>query len=201
MGDSKFAHYPERFPFFRSIFGRFLLVVVAWFAFTLYKLSPSCHPTNDFLALEQQQRPANAFFHKQQQQQSAKDDDLCMDEYRRVTADRTTGLTADDLERSRAVTGNRQRLAGLATRLIQQRKPVHIVVCGGSISIGHGVHPPTLRYSDRLKEWLNTYYPMQQDEKQQQHTVTSMAAHGADVRTKHGAYYFFVIFEINLNSL
>jgi hypothetical protein len=67
--------------------------------------------------------------------------DLCEAEYQRVARDRTPGLTKDDLERSRALMGNRHRLAGLARKLQQRIEPVTAVICGGSISIGHGVVP------------------------------------------------------------
>jgi hypothetical protein len=66
---------------------------------------------------------------------------VCEAEYQRVTRDRTKGLTKDDLERSRAHVGNRYRLAVLSQKLQQQVEPVTAVVCGGSISIGHGVVP------------------------------------------------------------
>ena len=108
-----------------------------------------------------------------------------MRDVQRVTADRTAGLTADDFVRSRAVVGNRQRLARVAHRLINKNEPIHMVVCGGSISIGHGVYPETLRYSARLQEWLNHYFPLsEQTESHQKYLVTSMAAHGADVCEK-----------------
>ena len=72
---------------------------------------------------------------------SAASNDRCLAEYTRVTKDRTPGLTKDDLERSRALVGNRHRLALLAHKLEQRQQPVTAVVCGGSISLGHGVVP------------------------------------------------------------
>ena len=67
--------------------------------------------------------------------------DACQEEYDRATASRTPGLTIDDLERSRALVGNRHRLANLAKTLGARDKPVTAVVCGGSITLGHGVVP------------------------------------------------------------
>lgn len=106
-----------------------------------------------------------------------------MAEYNRVSVDRVVGLTADDFERSRAVVGNRQRLASVTRKLIAQHKPIHVVVCGGSISLGHGVSPSDARYSDRLHQWLLKYYPVTKEGvTTKDHVVTNMAAHGADVR-------------------
>jgi len=154
---------------------RVLVVTAAWsFLFTLYKLA-SCKPDVYHHPAELFQQPLSAT-------KTTNVNDPCLAEYIRVTATRTAGLTADDLERSRAYTGNRQRLATVAHKLIEQHKPLHIIVCGGSISMGHGVTPETARYSDRLHEWLQQYYPLPAADQNQQHLVTSMAAHGADVR-------------------
>ncbi|CAB9531008.1 expressed unknown protein [Seminavis robusta] len=68
-------------------------------------------------------------------------DDMCQKEYQRVTSNRTKGITRDDLERSRALVGNRYRLAMLAKTLKERKRPITGVVCGGSISLGHGVVP------------------------------------------------------------
>lgn len=65
----------------------------------------------------------------------------CLQEYQRVTANRTQGITLQDLEQSRALIGNRHRLALLATKLQERKDAVNAVVCGGSITIGHGVVP------------------------------------------------------------
>ena len=67
--------------------------------------------------------------------------DTCQEEYDRATADRTPGLTMDDLERARALVGNRHRLANVAETLRVGEKPITAVVCGGSITLGHGVVP------------------------------------------------------------
>jgi len=120
-------------------------------------------------------------------------DSYCAAEYSRVTATRTPGLTEDDLERSRAYIGNRQRLAKFSTKLLvsslsSSSSPVNVVVCGGSISLGHGVTPtPNARYSDLLEVWLNDNYPITNrssngQQQQQQHRVHNMGSHGADVR-------------------
>ena len=63
----------------------------------------------------------------------------CEQEYQRVTATRTQGITKIDLENSRALMGNRHRLAVLAKKLQSKEKPINAIFCGGSITIGHGV--------------------------------------------------------------
>jgi hypothetical protein len=148
--------------------------------------------------------------------ESANQKDVCQEEYDRVTANRTQGLTREDLIRSRTLLGNRQRLANLAHKLHILRdgttdnnnmQPITMVVNGGSISLGHGVIPG-LRYSDRLETWLNTYYPMPPNSPGQ-HRVLNKGSHGADVsiqkiiRGRKDAankflgsltYYFFFIY-------
>jgi hypothetical protein len=109
-------------------------------------------------------------------------------EYERVSANRTAGLTAEDLERSRANVGDRSRLAALAAKLAappRRRRPVRVVVCGGSISLGHGVAPVTGRYSDQLQAWLNEAYPVvaraADGAEQRHHVVLNKGSHGADM--------------------
>ena len=149
-------------------------------------------------------------------------DDTCQAEYDRATVDRTPGLTLDDLERSRALVGNRHRLATLAETLRAGDKPLLAVVCGGSITLGHGVVPyvypcvcvffiiiggmvfisqsallnsfffylffrPTMRYSDRLKVWLNDKYPLKSG---RTHEVLNRGAHGADVSFYNSICFF-----------
>jgi hypothetical protein len=131
-------------------------------------------------------------------------DSICRDEFRRVTTDLTsiqvpTGLSVDDFERSVAHVGNRYRLAQFANRLIESSsfsltrndtassaigRPLAVLVCGGSISLGHGVTPVTSRYSDQLEVWLNTAYPItnRNDTTIIKHQVYNRGAHGADVR-------------------
>jgi hypothetical protein len=95
---------------------------------------------------------------------------------------RNLGLTQEVLERSRAHVGNRWRLARFSQTLTQQQQPVHIVVCGGSISLGHGISPHTERYSDQLERWLNEMYPLQSSSSStRKHRVHNMGSHGADV--------------------
>jgi hypothetical protein len=43
---------------------------------------------------------------------------------------------------------------------------VTVIVCGGSITMGHGVEPQSARYSDALEVWLNEAYPVAVDTKQ-----------------------------------
>lgn len=64
----------------------------------------------------------------------------CDKEYHRVMANTTKGLSEVDFEHSRALIGNRRRLAILAEKLQAQQQPVNAIFCGGSITIGHGVH-------------------------------------------------------------
>lgn len=63
---------------------------------------------------------------------------VCQDEYERVTSNFT--LTKTDLQNSRALLGNRHRLAALSKKL-KSNRPVNAVVCGGSITMAHGVTP------------------------------------------------------------
>lgn len=114
------------------------------------------------------------------------------EEYRRVTiSSRNLGLTKEVLERSRAHVGNRWRLARLNQILendndnnnhTAEAAPVNIVVCGGSISLGHGISPHTERYSDQLERWLNDMYPIPSAVPTRKHRVHNMGSHGADVR-------------------
>jgi hypothetical protein len=111
-------------------------------------------------------------------------DAQCQKEYRRITDDmthlRVPGLSIDDYDRSVAHVGNRYRIAQVGKKLLQPSStspPLTIVVCGGSITLGHGVTPVTSRYSDQLEVWINTAYP-----RQQPHKVYNRGSHGADVR-------------------
>ena len=113
-----------------------------------------------------------------------KDDDIrhqCRREYDRLTIhmpDHVSGLTEEDYERSIAHVGNRYRIAHFIQKLIQStttnnngnnsttetnsnnNKAVTVIVCGGSITMGHGVEPQAARYSDALEVWLNDAYPV-----------------------------------------
>ena len=114
---------------------------------------------------------------QQQPLSSTNTNDKCQDEYARITAHRTPGLTQEDLKRSFVYSGNRQRLALLYKKLEARQQPVTAVVAGGSISLGHGVEPG-LRYSDRLATWMNEMYPLS---KSPHHQVLNKGSHGADV--------------------
>jgi hypothetical protein len=117
----------------------------------------------------------------------------CTAEYQRVTASAVPGLTPEDWERSVAYTGNRHRLALLSQKLASRQEAVSVAICGGSITMGHGVHPITERYSDQLERQLNQLYPLsatastgtttsQQDKDGPKHRVYNRGSHGADVR-------------------
>jgi hypothetical protein len=131
---------------------------------------------------------------------SKHENDICTKEFKRITSDmsaiRVPGLTVDDFERSIAHVGNRYRLARFAHKLVQSSSnslvrsnqsidgggsPVSVVVCGGSISLGHGVTPNAARYSDQLEVWLNAAFPVSTG-KSLKHQVFNRGSHGADVR-------------------
>ena len=135
----------------------------------------------------------------------------CQTEYQRIMSKVTTNLTADDYDRSIAQVGNRYRLS----RIIQQklsfrettppqqqqrrgREPLTIVVCGGSITLGHGITPVTSRYSNQLETFLNTVYPTKQ---QSAHTVYNRGSHGADVRISRILYLPMKILSLSLKTL
>ncbi len=100
--------------------------------------------------------------------------DPCMEEYKRLVSDRTPGLTTEDMLRSRTYIGNRHRLATLASKF--EVAPINAVVCGGSISLGHGVKTT---YANRLQEWLNGRFPVSSGN--ENHKVINKGTHGADV--------------------
>jgi hypothetical protein len=107
----------------------------------------------------------------------------CQREYERITIDmpdHVPGLTEEDYERSMAHVGNRYRIAAFVQKLIQSTisststdtnstdsKAVTVIVCGGSITMGHGVEPQSARYSDALEVWLNEAYPVAVDDTKQ----------------------------------
>jgi hypothetical protein len=103
-------------------------------------------------------------------------EDLCWTEYQRVTQDRTQGLTVENLRRSRAWIGNEHRLQKVASSMAT--KPMTVLVAGGSISLGHGIFPNNMRYSDQLQVWLNENYPLDGND---HHTVLNKGSHGADM--------------------
>jgi len=143
------------FIYFRLVF----VLFISLYALVLYKITPM-ETSGGFPSL---QRPLTT------------NATTCEQEYRRVTASRTPGLTVEDLEHSRAYMGNRYRL-GLFTEKLKARKKVNVIVCGGSITLGHGITPQTDRYSDQLEVWLNGMYPTTS-----KHKVLNYGSHGADV--------------------
>lgn len=106
--------------------------------------------------------------------------DKCEAEYDRITSKQTPGITKNDLRRSQAWIGNQYRLTRAMEALSSRRRPVVAVVAGGSISLGHGVTPESVRYAERLEEWMNGMYPLQNNE-HGEHKVINVAAHGADM--------------------
>jgi hypothetical protein len=122
----------------------------------------------------------------------AADDDeyaACEAEYQRVTKSRVPGLTRDDFERSIAHVGNRHLLAQFGQKLQastilgtasgSNNNGTTVVVCGGSITLGHGVLPVAARYSDQLQAWLNEMYGNSANPRH--HMVYNKGSHGADM--------------------
>ena len=116
----------------------------------------------------------------------------------------TIGITKTDYRRSRAWIGNELRLAKFMTKLSSRKMGVNVVVCGGSITMGHGLISHAGRYSNRLEYWMNANFPItvpnnnntikeedpsapqkknnrNKNQQQPQHTVFTRAAHGADM--------------------
>ena len=111
----------------------------------------------------------------------------CRNEFNRVTEempDHLPGLTEEDYERSIAHVGNRYRIATFVQKLIQssstasinRNKPVTVVVCGGSITMGHGVEPSWSRYAATLETWMNDAYPVAVDDYRTDSNTTSFDA-------------------------
>jgi hypothetical protein len=116
-------------------------------------------------------------------------EDVCKSEFERTMANKVKGLTPIDMERSIAYTGNRQRIAKLVRKLQTRQEAVTVVVCGGSITLGHGIeNPKEARYSGLLQQWLNETYPLTMQPPLQQHTVYNRGSHGADVSTTDTLY-------------
>jgi len=108
----------------------------------------------------------------------------CELEYNRLTSKQTPGLSSV-LRQSEAWIGNQYRLTQTMKALSSRQRPIVAVVAGGSISIGHGVQPDEARYADRIEDWMNEMYPLQNNKQgannNQQHKVINVAAHGADM--------------------
>jgi hypothetical protein len=152
----------------------------------------------------------------------------CKKEYQRVTTDmvdRVPGLTEDDYERSIAHVGNRYRLSKFVEKLVRSSNitnkqkqqsndhdshatnAVTVIVCGGSITLGHGVEPETGRYSDALEVWLNNAYPITDRQKgdnnnsnqpteQRKHRVYNRGGHGANVSFYVGSLLLSILRKI-----
>jgi hypothetical protein len=143
----------------------------------------------------------------------------CQSEFHRLmTTDMTSttmALTKDDYERSIANVGNRYRILQFVTKLIHSSttenssdsttnattstttttpKGVTVIVCGASITMGHGVEPKEGRYLNIFENWLNLAYPIttknttqnnndpkQQPQEPDQHRVLFRGMHGVNV--------------------
>jgi hypothetical protein len=155
-----------------------------------------------------------ATIYNKHQEETDEKASYCKKEYQRVTTDmvdRVPGLTYDDYERSIAHVGNRYRLSKFVKKLVRSSNitnkqkqqssdndsdaanAVTVIVCGGSITMGHGVEPDTARYSDALEVWLNNAYPISDIQKGNdkknsiqrtaslKHRVYNRGGHGANV--------------------
>ena len=108
----------------------------------------------------------------------------CQTEYDRITAKQTPGITKTDLRKSQAWIGNQYRLTQTMKALSSRSRPIVTVVAGGSISLGHGVTPESVRYAERLEAWKNDLYPLPKTTNNNgggPHKVINVAAHGADM--------------------
>lgn len=109
----------------------------------------------------------------------------CSNEKKRLTS-KSIRLTPEDLSRSRAWVGNEQRLANLVNKLQDhddpsKASPITVVVCGGSITLGHGLErADENRYSHELEQWLNEFYPLARGA-ERRHRVLNRGSHGADM--------------------
>ena len=121
------------------------------------------------------------------------------------TTTTTRLLSKQDYKRSRVWLGDEQRILKFVNKLKIRQEGVNVIVCGGSITMGHGIVESSGRYSDRFETWLNTFFPLQsaddnydrnnhnatnngqanqqskQQQQQHQHKVYTRAAHGADM--------------------
>ena len=146
----------------------------------------NCAPTDNapqFLMAHQRQALDNHAI-KYTSSQMSSSASTCKNEFGRITAMQIPGLTSQDLRRSQAWIGNQYRLVETMSALSSRQRPVVAVIAGGSISLGHGVAPESLRYADRLESWMNDIYPIQNgslDDGKNRHKVINVAAHGADM--------------------
>ena len=123
------------------------------------------------------------------------DSDSCDTLFDRLVHNQTQGLSDDSIRRSRANYGHVYRLDQVAQILMQQRRPLHVVAFGGSITAAHGVvrnlsHVGSDSYTGLLEQWFNQQFPVHEASRQQsatsttnkqQHRVYNMAQHGADM--------------------
>lgn len=128
----------------------------------------------------------------------------CQQEYQRIMGDLTTNLTKDDYDRSIAHVGNRYRLSRIINQKLlvqsskatpQEQLPVTIVVCGGSITLGHGITPVSSRYSNQLEMYLNAVFPT----KRKLHKVYNRGSHGADVSIVEIGYRILKVIALQLS--
>jgi hypothetical protein len=92
----------------------------------------------------------------------------------------------EEYANSRAFHGSTRRLVLLLEKLQSQQKPITVVSYGGSISLGHGIHPGNGTYSIAFVEWLNTNYPVISESNTtsnevKKHEIINHSRHGADV--------------------
>ena len=129
-----------------------------------------------------QEEEENKVYTTRQQVQSPQEDnrnDVCQEKYHRRTSRGRIPLRREVLDRSQLYMGHRGRLAHVIHKL-QYHQPIQVLVCGGSITLGHGVATPeAARYAGQFETWLNDQYPVSSSS-QQQHSVLVRGAHGAN---------------------
>ena len=129
-----------------------------------------------------QEEEENKVYTTRQQVQSPFEDnrnDVCQEKYHRRTSRGRIPLRREVLDRSQLYMGHRGRLAHVIDKL-QHHQPIQVLVCGGSITLGHGVATPeAARYAGQFETWLKDHYPLSSSS-QQQHSVLVRGAHGAN---------------------
>ena len=199
---SKSMHWLDRLQYGLVAVYSFLLVgFLSWGFTTLTTTSTTDQPPSSSSSLQQHHHQSLWSVRTNQDPATptttaGSSSSKCAQEYHRVTHSLVsqTGLTVDDLERSKLYKGIHQNrwMHNLIPKLLQRQVPLSIVVLGGSITLGHGVHPETLRYSNQLETWLNQYYPVVHKNQNHRtatttknsrtgHRVRNLGSHGADM--------------------
>lgn len=124
----------------------------------------------------------------------------CNHEYQFIKQYQTlNGLSNVDYQRSRAYYGNPIKLYHLIQKLKTGHHASNVIVCGGSITLGHGIEPKHSRYGDILQVWLNQMFPIINQnpniqQQQEQHQVHIKGGHGADVSIKNTCLFLIIFY-------